>query len=69
VADGPSTLAKKRKHIPTSESLFRKSSSVDKQSMRRRDLKEDDPRRINRNLAPQEPLSSQVLVKEKISRF
>jgi hypothetical protein len=37
--------------------------------MRRRELKEDDPRRISRNLAPQEPPSSQVLVKEKISRF
>ena len=29
VADGPSTLANKRKNIPTSGSLFRKPSSVD----------------------------------------
>ncbi|KAL3888117.1 hypothetical protein ACJMK2_000497, partial [Sinanodonta woodiana] len=42
----------------------------DKQGMRRRrELMEDDPRRIGRNLAPEEPPSTQVLVKEKTSRF
>ncbi|KAL3832675.1 hypothetical protein ACJMK2_024297 [Sinanodonta woodiana] len=61
-----------KKHIPISGILFRKPSSVDLKTngmRRRRELMEDDPRRIGRNLAPEEPPSTQVLVKEKISRF
>jgi len=36
---------------------------------RKRDLEENDPHRIAKNLAPEEPPSTETLVKGKLSRF